>query len=45
MALKYKRYSQKIPRHLLRSMQQFVVEEHFDILCSEDEIEIEEVIE
>ena len=36
---------QKYPRQLLRSMQQFVFEEHLDILCSEDEIEIEELME
>ena len=33
------------PRQLLRSMQQFVLEENLDILCSEDEIELEELIE
>ena len=26
-------------------MQQFVLEEHLDILCSEDEIELEELME
>ena len=26
-------------------MQQFVLEEHLDILCSEDEIDIEELME
>jgi hypothetical protein len=36
LILEYKRYSQKCPRQLLRSMQQFMLEEHLDILCSED---------
>ena len=43
--LEYKRYAQKCPRQLLRSMQQLVLEEHLDILCSEDEIELEELME
>ena len=43
--MEYKRYSQKCPRQLLRSMKQFVLEEHLNILCSEDEIELEELIE
>ena len=43
--LEYKRYAQKCPRQLLRSMQKFVLEEHLDILCSEDEIELEELME
>jgi len=36
LILEYKRYTQKWPRQLLRSMQQFVLEEHLDILCNED---------
>ena len=43
--LEYKRYYHMCPRQLLRSMQQFVLEEHLDILCSEDEIELEELME
>ena len=43
--LEYKRYSQKCPRQLLRSLQQFVLKEHLDILCNEDGIEIEEIME
>ena len=39
--LEYKRYSQICLRQLLRSMQPFVHEDHLDILCSEDEIELE----
>jgi len=40
----YIRVAQKCPRQFLRSMQQFVLEEHLDILCSEDEIELEELM-
>ena len=36
-----KRYSQTCPRQLLRSMQQFVLEEHLDIMCSEADEEME----
>ena len=43
--LEYKRYSQKFPRQLLRSMQQFVPEDHFEIICTEDGQELEEVME
>ena len=44
--LEYKTgHAQKCPRQLLRSMQQFVLEEHLDILCSEDEIELEELMD
>ena len=39
-----KRYYQKCPKQLLRSMQQFVLEEHLDIFCSEDEIELKELM-
>jgi len=45
LILEYKRYSQKCPRQLLRSMQQFMLEEHFDILCSEDWMELEELMD
>ena len=30
--LEYKRYAQKCPRQLLRSMQQFILEEHLEIM-------------
>ena len=40
--LEYKRCSQKCPRQLLRSMQQFVLEEHLDIICTEDDQEVME---
>ena len=30
--MEYKRYAQKCPRELLRSMQQFVLEEHLEIM-------------
>ena len=43
--LEYKRYSQKCPRQRLRSMQQFVLEEHMDVLCSEAGMELEEIME
>jgi len=43
--LEYKRYSQKCPKQLLRSMQQFVLEEHLDIICSEDGMELEELMD
>jgi len=43
--LEYKRYSQKCPRQLLRSIQQFVLEEHMEIICAEDGQELEEVME
>jgi len=43
--LEYKRYSQKCPRQLLRSMQQFVLEEHMEVVCSEAEMEMEEIME
>ena len=43
--LEYKRYSQKCPRQLLRSMQQFVLEEHLDVLCSEAGMKLEEIME
>ena len=33
--LEYKRYAQKCPRQSLRSMQQFVLKEHLEIMCSE----------
>ena len=33
--MEYKRYAQKCPRQLLRSVQQFVQEEDFEIMCSE----------
>ena len=40
--LEYKRYAQKCPRQLLRSMQQFVLEEQLEIMCSESSEEMEE---
>ena len=43
--LEYKRYAQKCPRQLLRSMQQFVWEEHLEIICSESGEEIEQFME
>ena len=43
--LEYKRYSQKCPRQLLRSMQQFVLEEHSNTLCREDGMELEELMD
>jgi len=39
--LEYMIYSQKCPRQLLSSMQRFELEEHLNILCSDDGIEIE----
>ena len=33
--MEYKRYAQKCPRPLLRSMKKFVLEEHLEIMCSE----------
>ena len=42
--LEYKRYSQKCPRQLLRSMQQFVLEEHMEVLCCEAGMEFEEIM-
>ena len=39
--LSYKRYAQKFPCQLLRSMQQFILEERLDILCSEAGEEME----
>ena len=36
---------QMYPGQFLRSMQQFVLEEQFDILCSEAGIEIEELMD
>ena len=43
--LEYKRYAQKCPRQLLRSMQQFVLEEHLEIICSESGEEMEQFME
>ena len=40
--LEYKRYAQKCPRQILRSMQQFVLEKHLEIMCSESGEELEE---
>ena len=40
--LSYKRYAQKFPCQLLRSMQQFILEERLDILCSEAGEEMED---
>jgi hypothetical protein len=42
--LEYKRYSQKCPRQLLRSMLQFVLQEHLEIICTEDDQELEDVM-
>ena len=42
--LDYKRYSQKCPLQLLRNMQQFILEEHLDIIVSESGGEIDEVM-
>jgi len=36
------RYAQKCPRQLLHSMQQFVLEEHLEIMCSEAGEEMED---
>ena len=33
--MEHKRFAQKCPRQLLRSMLQFVLEEYLDIMCSE----------
>ena len=43
--LEYKRYAQKCPRQLLRSMQQFVLEEHLEIICNESEEEMEQFMD
>ena len=43
--LEYKRYSQKCPRQLLRSLQQLLLEDHLKIICMEDDQELEEVME
>jgi hypothetical protein len=45
LVLEYKRYFQKCRRQLLRSMQQFVLEEQLEIICTEDDQELEEVME
>jgi hypothetical protein len=42
--LEYKRYSQKCPRQLLRNMQQFILEDHMEMIVSESEQEYEEII-
>ena len=41
--LEYKRYSQKCPRQLLRNMQQFILEEHMEIIVSESGGEYDEI--
>ena len=43
--LEYKRYSQICLRQILRTMQQFVLEEHLKIICTDDDQELEEVME
>ena len=43
--LEYKRYAQKYPRQLLRTMQQFVLEEHLEIMCSEQGEEMEQFMD
>ena len=40
--LEYKRYAQKFPRQLLRSVQQLILEEHREIMCSKSGEEMEE---
>ena len=42
--LYYKRYSQKWPRRLVRKMQQFVLEEHLEIICDEDSRKDEDIV-
>jgi len=42
--LEYKRYSQKCPRQLLRNMQQFILEEHMEIIVSESGGEYDEIM-
>jgi len=39
-----KTYSQNCPRQLLRNMQQFILEEHLDIIVSESGGDIDEVM-
>ena len=40
--LEYKRYAQKCPHQLLRSMQQFILEKNLEIMCSEAGEEMED---
>ena len=42
--LDFKKYSQKCLRQLLRNMQQFILEDHLDIIVSESGGEIDEVM-
>ena len=40
----YERYSIQCPRQLLRNMQQFILDEHLDIIVSESGGEMEEIM-
>jgi hypothetical protein len=42
--LDYKRYAQKCPRPLLRSMQQFILEDHLEIMSNESEVEMDDLM-
>ena len=42
--LEYKRYSQKCLRQLLRNMQQFILEEHMEMIVSESGAEYDEIM-
>ena len=42
--LEYKRYSQKCPRQLLRNMQQFILEEHMEMIVSESGEDYDEIM-
>ena len=42
--LDYKRYSQKCPSEILRHLQNFILEEHLDIIVSESGSEIDELM-
>jgi hypothetical protein len=43
--LEYKRYSQKCPRQLLRNMQQFILEDHMEMIVSESGQEYDEIMD
>ena len=42
--LEYKRYCQKCPRQLLRNMQQFILEEHMEMIVSESGAEYDKIM-
>ena len=42
--LGYEKYSQKYPHQVLRNMQQFILDEHLDIIMSESGGEIVKIV-